>query len=134
MASLPAVRTQVVVFDTAVVDLTEQLDDPVELLFATQLGGGMISDLYEGGVREGLLKRAASLTAAGVQMIALLALSDEGKPSYDHQIAGALASLDVPSFACTPDLFPDMMAAAISRRDLNQWAAANDVVTSRPAP
>ena len=154
MASLPSVRTQVVVFDTAVVDLTEKLDDPVELLFATQLGGGtdinralaycqglirqssdtiliLISDLYEGGVREELLKRAASLKAAGVQMIALLALSDDGAPSFDHQNAAALAALEIPSFACTPDLFPDMMAAAISRRDLNQWAAANNVVTSR---
>ena len=40
LASLPSVRTRVVVFDTAVVDLTEKLDDPVELLFGTQLGGG----------------------------------------------------------------------------------------------
>lgn len=154
MASLPAVRTQIVVFDTAVIDLTDQLSDPVELLFATQLGGGtdinralcycqglvrqptdtiliLISDLYEGGVREELLKRAASLKASGVQMIALLALSDEGAPSYDHGNAAALAALDIPSFACTPDLFPDLMAAAISRRNLNQWAAANGIVGSR---
>lgn len=154
LASLPAVRTQVVVFDTAVVDLTEKIDDPVELLFATQLGGGtdinralsycqglvrqpsetiliLISDLYEGGVREELLKRAASLKASGVQVIALLALSDEGAPSYDHGNAAALAALDIPSFACTPDLFPDLMAAAISKRSLSQWAAANDIVTAR---
>ena len=75
MASLPAVQTRMVVFDTAVVDLTEELQDPVDLLFGTQLGGGtninkaltyceslitrpqetilvLISDLYEGGNRE----------------------------------------------------------------------------------
>ncbi len=97
LASLPSLQTRVVVFDTAVVDLTEELDDPVELLFGTQLGGGtdinralaycqslirqpqetvfvLLSDLYEGGNREEMLKRAASLVESGVQMIALLAL------------------------------------------------------------
>jgi Mg-chelatase subunit ChlD len=154
MASLKAITTKMVVFDTAVVDLTEDLNDPVDLLFGTQLGGGtdinqalaycqgllqrpqetilvLISDLYEGGDRREMLKRAGAIVAAGVQMVALLALSDDGAPSYDHQNAAALGALGVPSFACTPDLFPDLMAAAIQRRDLNQWAAANDVVTAR---
>lgn len=36
----------------------------------------------------------------------------------------------MPSFACTPDLFPDLMAAAIERRDIGEWAAANDIVTT----
>jgi hypothetical protein len=40
LASLPAVATRLVVFDTAVVDLTEQLQDPGDLLFGVQLGGG----------------------------------------------------------------------------------------------
>ena len=154
MASIPAVKTKLVVFDTSVVDLTDELDDPVEVLFSTQLGGGtdinralrycqgliesptdtilvLISDLYEGGVAEELLKRAASLVAAGVQFIALLALSDEGAPSFDHGIAAKLAAMGVPSFACTPDRFPDLMAAAINRRDINQWAAEQNLVTSR---
>jgi hypothetical protein len=128
-----------------VVDLTDKLADPVEVLFGTQLGGGtdinraiaygqslvtrphetifvLISDLYEGGVRDEMLRRAAAMTAAGVQMIALLALSDEGTPSYDHENAAALAALGVPAFACTPDQFPEMMAAAIERRDLTAFA------------
>ncbi len=153
MASIRSVRTALVVFDTAVVDLTEQLDDPVEVLFGTQLGGGtdihralsycqglvrtphdtilvLISDLYEGGDHQQLLKRAANLTASGVQMIALLALSDKGAPAYDHSIAGALAGMGVPAFACTPDQFPDLMAAAIERRDLAQWAATRGIVTA----
>jgi len=153
MASIRSVRTTLVVFDTAVVDLTEQLDDPVEVLFGTQLGGGtdihralsycqgqvraphdtilvLISDLYEGGDRQQLLKRAATLTASGVQLIVLLALSDQGAPAYDHSIAGALAEMGAPAFACTPDQFPDLMAAAIERRDLGQWAAAQGIVTA----
>lgn len=154
LASLPAVRTQMVVFDTAVVDLTAELSDPVELLFGAQLGGGtdinlalgycqglvrqphdtiliLISDLYEGGNQREMLKRAASLVGAGVQFIALLALNDDGAPSYDHGVASAFASFGIPSFACTPDLFPELMAAAINRQDITQWAAAREIVTSR---
>ncbi len=154
MASIPAVSTRMVVFDTAVVDLTEDLQDPVDLLFGTQLGGGtdinralaycqqviarpsqtilvLISDLYEGGNREEMIKRAAALVAAGVQVVALLALSDQGAPSFDGSVAAAFAHVGIPSFACTPDLFPDLMAAAIGRQDLNLWAARNDIVTAR---
>lgn len=156
MASLPAVATRLVVFDTAVVDMTEQLDDPVELLFGVQLGGGtdingaigycqsiireprntilvLISDLYEGGVEAGLLRRAMELVDSGVQFVTLLALSDEGAPSYDHALAAKLAALGVPSFACTPDAFPGLMAAAIRRDDIGAWAAANGMVTNRGA-
>jgi Mg-chelatase subunit ChlD len=148
LASVRSLRTSLVVFDTSVVDLTEHLDDPVEVLFGTQLGGGtdinralayceglvtrpantimvLISDLYEGGVRAELLRRARGLVESGVQLVALLALSDSGTPSYDADNAAALAELGVPTFACTPDLFPDLMAAAIRRDDLHTWAETN---------
>jgi hypothetical protein len=78
-----------------------------------------------------MLKRAADLTANGVTMVCLLALSDDGAPSHDPQLAAALANFGVPSFACTPDYFPDMMAAAIQKQDLDIWAARNDIVTAR---
>lgn len=156
MASLPAVRTRLVVFDTAIVDLSDKLDDPVEVLFSVQLGGGtdingavaysqslirspsdtilvLISDLYEGGVAEELLRRAATLVASGVQFIVLLALSDEGAPAFDHDLAAKLAAIGAPSFACTPDMFPDLMAAAIQRANITQWAAARGITTSAGA-
>lgn len=145
LGSIRTLRTSLVVFDTAVVDLTDQLEDPVDVLFGTQLGGGtdinralaycedlvtkpaetvmvLISDLYEGGVHEEMLRRARSLVESGVQLIALLALADSGTPSYDAENAAALADLGVPTFACTPDLFPDLMAAAIKREDITEWA------------
>jgi Mg-chelatase subunit ChlD len=141
LASMRALRTSLVVFDTAVVDLTDKLADPVDVLFGTQLGGGtdinraigyaqqlvtrprdtifvLISDLYEGGIREEMLRRVAAMLAYGVQVVALLALSDDGAPDYDRENAAALAALGVPAFACTPDAFPELMAAAIERRDL----------------
>lgn len=155
LASLPAVQTRLVVFDTAVVDLTDLLQDPVEVLFGTQLGGGtdinqalaycqslvrqpqdtilvLISDLYEGGNSTEMRKRLSSLVAAGVQLVALLALNDDGAPCFDHDQAHFLGALGVPAFACTPDLFPDLMAAAINRQDLGQWAAAREIVTASP--
>jgi Mg-chelatase subunit ChlD len=145
LASIRSLRTSVVAFDTSVVDLTGQLADPVDVLFGTQLGGGtdinravaycqrlitrpastilvLVSDLFEGGDRHQLLRRIGDLTAARTQVIVLLALSDDGAPAYDHDLAAALAELGVPAFACTPDAFPDLMAAAIERRDLTEWS------------
>jgi Mg-chelatase subunit ChlD len=151
LASLRTLRTSLVVFDTAVADLTDKLADPVDVLFGTQLGGGtdinraiayaqglitrprdtilvLISDLYEGAVREEMLRRVSALTASGVQVIVLLALSDDGAPDFDRDNAAALAALGVPAFACTPDLFPELMAAAIERRDLRH------VIERAPSP
>ena len=154
MASIKSVNTSLVVFDTAVVDLTEMLADPVDVLFGTQLGGGtdinralaycqslirrpndtilvLISDLYEGGDQNEMLKRAATIAASGVNLVALLALDDKGAPFYDHHVASQFAGFGVPAFACTPDQFPDLMAAAIQKRDLWQWAGANEIVISK---
>jgi Mg-chelatase subunit ChlD len=154
LASIRAVSTRMVVFDTSVVDLTEDLQDPVDLLFGTQLGGGtdinralaycqqiitrpaqtilvLITDLYEGGNEQEMLRRAGEIAASGAQMVCLLALSDKGAPSFDQRNAATLAGLGIPSFACTPDLFPDLMAATIQKRDLGLWAARNDIVTAR---
>lgn len=151
LASIKAVSTSVVVFDTAVVDLTPLLSDPVEVLFGTQLGGGtdinralaysqglvvrpketifvLISDLYEGGRNDEMLRRAAAMIASGVQFIVLLALDDQGAPSYDRSNAAKLVAMGAPCFACTPDLFPDLMAAAIKRSSLEQWAAKAGIV------
>jgi hypothetical protein len=77
------------------------------------------------------LARAADLARSGVNVVCLLALSDGGAPSYDHDNARAFAALGIPSFACTPDLFPDLMAAAILRRDLGMWASRRDIAVSR---
>jgi hypothetical protein len=66
-------------------------------------------------------------------MIALLALSDSGHPSFDSDHAAALAGIGVPAFACTPDLFPELMAAAIERRDVGEWAASQEIPTSHEA-
>jgi Mg-chelatase subunit ChlD len=150
MASIPALQTKMIVFDTAVADLTDDLKDPVDLLFGVQLGGGtdihqaltycqqivmkpsdtvmvLITDLYEGGNEAEMRKKVASIVQSGVQLIVLLALNDDGAPSYDHTNAQFLSDLGVPVFACTPDKFPDLMAAALTKLDVGQWAASNEI-------
>ena len=154
MASLPVIDTKLVCFDTAIVDLTEDLADPVEVLFGVQLGGGtdinsalaycqnlvaqpakthliLITDLFEGGNAPEMLERAAALAASGVNLIVLLALSDDGRPGYHTDHAQKFAALGCPVFACTPDQFPDLMAHALNRRDLQEWAASRDIALVR---
>lgn len=151
LASIPNVRTKMLLFDTQVTDLTEELKDPVDLLFGVQLGGGtdinlalrksqevihrpsetiliLITDLYEGGNVEEMHRRAQELVASGVHVICLLALNDEGSPSFDTNNANRFASLGIPVFACTPDLFPELMAAAIKNENIKNWAGKNDIV------
>lgn len=154
MASIPVVSTKFVVFDTAVVDLTEKLVDPVDALFGVQLGGGtdinralayvrdlivrpsqthliLITDLYEGGNAMEMLVRAEEIVKAGVNVIVLLALSDDGRPSFDQVSAERFASLGCPVFACTPDQFPEMMAIALQRGDVGGWASESGIATVR---
>ena len=150
MASLPVVKTRLVCFDTVIVDLTDELADPVDVLFGVQLGGGtdinqavaycadkierpskahfiLITDLYEGGNAEEMLTRLARLVGMGVNVIVLLALSDQGHPAYDPNLSARVAALGAPVFACTPDQFPDLMAAALRRQDIRAWAAKEDI-------
>ncbi len=153
LASIRAVSTKLILFDTSVADLTDQLADPVEVLFATQLGGGtdinqavgygqslitrpsdtvlvLISDLYEGGDEQALIAKIKSIVDSGVTLVILLALSDDGAPGYDHDLAATCAALGAPAFACTPDRFPDLLATAIRKDDLGAWAERHGL---RPA-
>lgn len=154
LASMRSVSTKMIAFDTAVVDLTAELEDPVDLLFGVHLGGGtdigralaycrglverptktimvLITDLYEGGDPRVMLRRAAALVSSGVRVICLLALNDRGAPFYDHDNASRFAALGIPTFACTPDLFPELMTAAIQGEDLDLWAARREITIAR---
>lgn len=156
LAGVKSLRTSLVVFDIEVADLTEHLDDPVDLLFGVQLGGGtdiaravaycqrlvdrpadtvlvLVTDLYEGGDADQLRARVAGLVRADVTVVCLLALSDSGAPAHDDELASDLAALGVPCFACTPDLFPELMAAALEGGDVGGWADRSGLPTARPA-
>ena len=153
-ASLPALDTRVVAFDTEVVDLTEKCgDDPVDMLFGVQLGGGtdinksvaycekfisdpgrtlfiLITDLFEGGNEAQLVRRLGEMVASGVRVICLLALSDGGAPSFDDRLARRLAALTIPCFACTPQRIPELLEGALRGHDLQGLAARLKIGTS----
>jgi Mg-chelatase subunit ChlD len=142
-ASLSALDTRLVFFDTAVADVSDQLSDPVEMLFGVQLGGGtdiagavrygaslvsqpektlflLITDLFEGGIHQAdLLKQLGALKESRVQVLCVLALNDRGKASFDRDLARRVASLDIPTFAATPNRLVDAVERAI-RGDLSR--------------
>ena len=122
---LPGMRTHLVAFDTAVVDLTADVSDPVELLMKVQLGGGtdiaravayaqglvvnpsrsvvvLVSDFYEGGPDGELVRRVKALTAAGTRVLGLAALDAQAKPNYDRETAARLVNVGAHVAAMTP--------------------------------
>ncbi len=147
-ASMAALNTRIIAFDTEIADLSEQYhNDPVDMLFGIQLGGGtdinksvaycqqfitdpsktlfiLLSDLYEGGNQAALVRRMEELHGSGVKVLCLLALSDSGVPAYDEGLARRLSQIEIPCFACTPALLPELLEGALKGRDLNELAAA----------
>ena len=138
LARMPTLRTSLLAFDTAVTDLTPILPDPVDVLFGIQLGGGtdiagalghctriitrptetvlvLVTDLFEGGDREAMRRSVGRLVDAGVRVLVLLALSDDGAPAHDRVAATELRDLGATVAACTPEEFPELLAAMLDR-------------------
>lgn len=146
-ASLPALNTRVVAFDTEIVDLTEQCgNDPVDMIFGVQLGGGtdinkavaycekfipdptqtiffLITDLIEGGNQAQLVRRLKDLVESGVRVICLLALSDSGVPTFNDALAKKISEFGVPCFGCTPNRLPELIEGVLKKQDLKALAA-----------
>jgi uncharacterized protein with von Willebrand factor type A (vWA) domain len=146
-ASLDVLRTRLLFFDTEILDVTPLLADPVDLLFSTQLGGGtdidravaygqehfverpdrtlflLITDLHEGGNAESLVARMRQLVESRVRCLCLLALSDSGQPSYDHDLARQLVEIGVPCFGCTPKLLVQVVERLLKGQDLGKLTA-----------
>ena len=145
LASMSAIKTKVVAFDTNIVDLSEKCDDPIDLLFGFTLGGGtdieksikycskyienpkktiffLISDLEEGGNRAGLLRRLTQMKEDGVIVICLLAISDSGKPYYDANMAQRIANNGIPCFAAAPQMLPRLLEKAMKNEDMSEFA------------
>lgn len=144
LASMSAIKTKVVAFDTNIVDLSEKCEDPIDLLFGFTLGGGtdieksikyctkyienpkktiffLISDLEEGGNRAGLLRRMTQMKEDGVIVICLLAISDSGKPYYDANMAQRIANNGIPCFAAAPQMLPRLLEKAMKNEDMSEF-------------
>jgi hypothetical protein len=140
-ASIDVIRTRLLFFDTEILDVTPILVDPVEVLFASQLGGGtdinravayvqdrfidnptktiflLITDLFEGGNAPELVARVRQLTDAKVKVLVLLALSDGGAPSFDHHLAAEITAVGGVCFGCTPKLLVRVVEKIMKNQD-----------------
>jgi len=135
---LPGVRTHLVAFDTDVVDLTSDVDDPVELLMKVQLGGGtdiaravrygaglieqprraivaLISDFYEGGSAGALIRTVREMVEQGTKVLGLAALDEQANPSYDRDTAQRLADVGASVGGMTPGQLAAFVAEQVGR-------------------
>jgi Mg-chelatase subunit ChlD len=133
---LPAVRTSLFLFDTQVVDLSDQVGQPVDVLLRVQLGGGtniaqamryagqlirepartivvLITDFYEGGPEQVLVQQTGDLAQAGVRLIGLGALGYDARPSYNRTLAKKLRKVGMDVLVCTPEKLAECMARII---------------------
>lgn len=122
---LPSMKVSLVAFDTAVVDLSDQVDDPAELLMSVQLGGGtdiggamgycqtlvnhpnktivvLVTDFFEGGPAQPLLSVIKKLREGGVRVWGLAALDEKGQPFYDKEIASRCVAAGAEVAALSP--------------------------------
>lgn len=151
LASIPALETKIIAFNTSVVDLSEKASDPVDILFGGQIGGGtdignalryaqkamtkpqdtilfLISDLEEGGPLEVMFETVGELINAGTQIISLLALDEKGTPAYDKTNATRFGTMGIAAFGCTPDQFPELLSVAIRKGSVHDWASQNRIM------
>ncbi len=136
LAGVPAMAVRLVLFDTSVVDVTDRLDEPVDLLLSAQLGGGtdigralgyceqliedprrtilaVVSDFEEGGSPRRLLAAVRRLTEAGVRLLGLAALDREANPWYDRRMAERLVAHGMEVAALTPEKLARWLATVI---------------------
>jgi Mg-chelatase subunit ChlD len=135
-AELPTLRTSLVLFDTQVVDLTDQVGQPVDVLLSVQLGGGtditkalqyaqqllreprrtiivLITDFFEGRDERDLVSQVRALGDAGVRLIGLGALGYDARPAYNKSTAGKLRKQGMDILVCTPEKLAECMAHII---------------------
>lgn len=135
--ALPGLKTHLFAFDTEVVDLTEHVGDPVELLMQVQLGGGthiatavdcaaarievprraivvLISDFYEGLPEQLLIEQVRALTAQGSKVLGLAALNEQADPVYDRELAAKLVEAGAEIGAMTPGQLATWLAEKLT--------------------
>ncbi|HLP85772.1 MAG TPA: VWA domain-containing protein [Phycisphaerales bacterium] len=158
LASIGSVETHVVAFnDSEVVDLTEHCSDPVDLLFGVQLGGAedywkatcycerfmhtpaktlyvLLADLHDTSPNTArFLKKMEFLLESGIKAVGLLAISDQGTPSHNEELANKLAKMGMPCFACTPNHLPELLAGVLRGHDLHAIGAKLGAATTAKA-
>ena len=133
---LPSMKVSLVAFDTAVVDLSDQVDDPCELLMSVQLGGGtdiggalgycqtlvsqphrtmlvLVTDFFEGGPPGALLQSIRQLRESGVRVLGLAALDEKAEPAYDREMAARCVDAGAEVAALTPQRLAEWVGTVL---------------------
>ncbi|MCG7381766.1 VWA domain-containing protein [Paenibacillus sp. ACRRY] len=134
---LNALRTHLFIFDTQVVDLSDRLDDPVDVLMSVQLGGGthitkalrygetlidnpgktiyiLVSDLEEGYPIQHMYKACKDIMDAGCKLLVLTALDFNGDTVYNKHAAQTLTNMGAHVAAITPNELADWIGEIIT--------------------
>ncbi|MCC9600286.1 VWA domain-containing protein [Stieleria sp. JC731] len=135
-AELPAVKTSLVLFDTDIVDLSDQVGQPVDVLLSIQLGGGtditqalqyshqlvrepaksivvLITDFYEGRAENDLVRQTRAMADSGIRMIGLGALGYNARPEYNRSTARKCRKAGMDILSCTPEKLAECMGQII---------------------
>ncbi len=138
-ASVNCLKSHLILFDTTVVDMTGQVDDPVEVLLGVQLGGGtdignaleyarglitrpsrsmvlVVSDFYEGGEFAALETAVKRLRDSGATILGLAALDENAHPDYDRDAARRLGDSGMPIGAMTPDRLCEWISTIMKKK------------------
>lgn len=125
-ANLPYMSVKLIIFDVSVVDLSEYIKEPIDILFKVQLGGGtdiplaleyakkiitapdktivlLISDLFDSNDYKFMYKSANDIIESGCKLFVLTALDYNLNIGYDKEAARHFSKIGAKVGALTPD-------------------------------
>lgn len=136
-ANLPYLSIKLIIFDISVVDLSEHIKEPIDILFKVQLGGGtniaqaleyakkitfapdktivlLISDLFDSNDYKLMYKNANDIIEAGSKLIVLTALDYNANSIYDKEAARYFSKIGAKVGALTPSKLSKWISDIIS--------------------
>lgn len=136
-ANLPYLSIKLVIFDISVVDLSEHIKEPIDILFKVQLGGGtniaqaleyakkitfapdktivlLISDLFDSNDYKLMYKNANDIIESGSKLIVLTALDYNANSIYDKEAARYFSKIGAKVGALTPSKLSKWISDIIS--------------------
>ena len=136
-ANLPYLSIKLLIFDISVVDLSEHIKEPIDILFKVQLGGGtniaqaleyakkitfapdktivlLISDLFDSNDYKLMYKNANDIMESGSKLIILTALDYNANSIYDKEAARYFSKIGAKVGALTPSKLSKWISDIIS--------------------